>query len=330
MELDKVLSKVRGLIEKAEHPSTPEAEAKLCRDKADAMMTQYAIDQAQLRDSAPVAEQQKPGQISVDLCPCGSPYEQPVTSLVVSVAEHCRCQVIFSRAGWSRSKVEEWKRFYPGGLNVQAKVFGFESDLRYFEMLFTILFLHMSSGYDPKIDRSLSDEDNAYALHNAGLNWRAIARLYGETDHPMGWDGVIRPDGGHLGRAGAYWKSCYMRAIRSRGESEVKLKKFSDSNDSKVIGYRYNFAMSYISTVRMRLEEVRSSRATGGELVLLSSTAKIREFIDELFPDLKDITWESNTPSFNPTAWSAGNKHGLAADLNASSRVANKSMPELG
>lgn len=325
--LDRVLSKVRGLIAKAESLGLDNPEGKACQERADAMMEQYAIDQAKLRESVPVVEQVKPGHMDMDICPAGSPYEAPITSLVVAVAKHCRCQVIFSRANMNRDLVEELKAIYATEFNVIARVFGYQSDLKYFEILFTVLHLHMAGGYDPKVNWSASDEDNAYVLHSAGLNWRAIARAFGPS-HPMGWDGVIRKDdGGHLGRAGAYWHACYRRAVRARGEQEIKLPKFSDGS-AKLIEYRYNFAESYASTVNRRLTEIRNSRQSGGELVLASSAEKIRDMINEMFPERGTIDYGAK-PAFNPNAWAAGNKRGLEADLNANTRVSNPARPEL-
>lgn len=330
MELDKVLSKVRGLLAKWESLGDDNPEGKACKMKADEMMTAYAIEQAQLRESAPVAEKPTPGKIRVDdLCECGSPYEIPITGLVALVAEHCRCQAVFHNIGKTEAEARAWEEAWRFKRMVAASVFGFESDLKYFEMLFTVLLHHMASGYDPKPDRSLTDEENAYALHNAGLNWRAIARLHYPW-HRMGWDGIINPaDGGHLGRAGAYWKSCYKRACLDKAEAQVKLPKFSDSGRG-LINYRFNFAVSYTSTVRQRLEEARQGRSKSGELVLASSMQMVTELIEEMFPDLKTVPQEAPVSGYNGAAWSAGRKHGQEADLNVSARVTNKAPKSLG
>ena len=60
MEMDQALDKVRKLINKAEHPDTDPAEAKIYRAKADAMMLQYAIREASLNAARPEAERSKP------------------------------------------------------------------------------------------------------------------------------------------------------------------------------------------------------------------------------------------------------------------------------
>ena len=48
MELNAVLAKVRKLTAIAEHSATPPAEASACSAKADALMLEYAIEQADL------------------------------------------------------------------------------------------------------------------------------------------------------------------------------------------------------------------------------------------------------------------------------------------
>jgi hypothetical protein len=45
---ERVLERVRKLLARAEHPSTPAAEAEACSDKAAALMSRYVIDQAML------------------------------------------------------------------------------------------------------------------------------------------------------------------------------------------------------------------------------------------------------------------------------------------
>jgi hypothetical protein len=325
MDLDKVLSKVRGLLNKAEHPSTPEAEAKMCRAKADEMMTDYAVTQAQLRESAPAAEQARPGNIKIDLCYAASAYEIPITNLVSVVAEHCRCQVVFHNLAKTTQEARDFEEVWGHKRMVKVSVFGFESDLRYFELLFTLLHLHMSSGYDPKPDRSLTDEENAYVLHTAGLNWRAIARLFYPW-HKMGWDGTHKEN--NWQRYGAYWSACYKRAVKARGENAVVLPKFSDSGAS-LINYRYNFANSYASTIGQRLTESRQGRSKSGELLLASSFTKIADAILEAFPDLQAVQY-ATVQDFNQAAWGAGRKHGQEADLNTNARVKSETRPELG
>ncbi|HMC69102.1 MAG TPA: DUF2786 domain-containing protein, partial [Mycobacteriales bacterium] len=45
---DRILERVRKLLARAEHPTTPAAEAEACSEKAATLMSRYVIDQAML------------------------------------------------------------------------------------------------------------------------------------------------------------------------------------------------------------------------------------------------------------------------------------------
>jgi hypothetical protein len=324
VRLDNILSKVRGLVAKAEHPDTPENEARLCRERADAMMLKYAIDQATLRESQPVAERARPAKISVDVCPAGSDYERMFIDLVCVVCEHTRTQPVFNCAGIAKHKVAEYNRHSAKTIQVTAQVYGFESDLKYFEILYTTLLLHMSNGIDPSFDTTASDRANAYALHNAGFNWGEIAKMALKFGHPHGWDGHKVLAGETY--PGKYWKQQYNMEIRARGESAVSLPaKFTEQ--ARAI-WRLNFAQSYNATIRRRLWMARSSREIGAELVLRSSMEEVARLLADEHPHAVQMGPDKEVP-FNETAWAAGNRHAKTADLGGQS-VASRVAGQLG
>jgi hypothetical protein len=325
MNIDNVLSKVRALVERAEHPETPTEEAATCRAKADELMFKYAIDQATLRASQPVAEQMKPSKIKVDLCDAGIPFEQHFCDLVSVVAEHTRCQVLFSAAQMPKDVLRQWADLYGKPLKCQAVVYGFQADLKYFEILYTTLVLHMSNGIDPKPNFSLTDEENAYALHNSGYNWGDIAKMYYRHGHEHGWDGhKIYPPEPYPGK---YWKQCYNRYLRKHKDTKpVSLPaKFTDA--ARLV-WRHNFARSYNSSLRRRMWLARSERKGGQEMVLRADMDAIRQMLAEEHPDAQTMK-EREKFRYNEEAWGAGNKHAATADLNGSSRVARPSAREL-
>jgi hypothetical protein len=312
------------MIDRAEHPGTPPEEAEIARRMADKMMLEYSIEEAQLNESRPAAAQVRPGMTEIEICECGSPYERPITRLVQVVAQHSRCQVIFKNIGLNRNDFLGTQYF--SQVKCKVCVFGFEADREYFNLLFTVLHLHMASGFDPKPDRSLTDGENAYILHNAGLNWRQMAREF-HPWHKMGWDG--NHDEPNWGKYGNYWRTQYNTEVKKRGEPPVSLPKFSDSPE-KLIAYRYNFAQSYVVTIDQRLEEIRNVRPKGGELLLANAFDRINEVINETFPRLKATTYQSEPVGFSAAAWRAGGVHGSRADLNTSTRMSGNSTPELG
>jgi hypothetical protein len=316
--LESILRTVRGLIDRSEHPSTPPEEAKACKLKADALMLDYSIEEATLNASRPASSQVRPGKSEIEICDAGSPYEMVITRLVQTVAIHCRCQVVFTNLNLGTQG-----QIYD--LKCKAVVFGFEADREYFNLLFTVLHLHMASGFDPKPERSLSDGENAYILHNAGLNWRQMAREFYPW-HKMGWDG--KHDEENWGRYGNYWRTQYNAEVKRRGEQPVSLPKFSDSPE-KLINYRFNFAQSYCATIDQRLEEIRNGRSTGSEVLLASAFDRIKEVINETFPNLTAVRQSNRPIGFSADAWRAGKIHGDRADLNATPRAGGNSRKEL-
>lgn len=317
MNLDNVLSKVRSLVQRAEHPATPPDEAATCRAKADELMLKYAIDQATLRDSQPAASQTKPGKIVIDLCDAGIPYESQFTMLVMVICEHTRTQALFLGAQMDKSALDSWKIVY-GDFKVQAEVYGFESDLKYFEILYTTLLLHMSNGIDPRPDPSLTDDENAYNLHNSGLNWGEIARLYYPARNAQngGWNGVKVPAGEFY--PGKVWKRAYDRYLKHNKGTAVSLPpKFTEKARTN---WRQNFAESYVATLRRRLWMARSGRSAGSEMVLRSSMEAIADMMKREHPTSKTMD-TSKRVEYNAAAYKAGNDHAQSADLNGNARV---------
>lgn len=323
--LDNILSKVRGLVAKAEHPDTPEAEAELCRRKADEMMLKYAIDQATLRDSQPVDERAKPAKMEVIIIEAGSPYERRFVELINVIALHCRCQMIVRGVDQDTEVILAWQRYYKKPMQVTGVIYGFESDLKYFEILYTTLLLHLSNGVDPRFDTSKSDRLNSYDLHNAGFNWGHIAQMAYKIGHEHGWNGEKVPAGETY--PGKYWKNQYNKEIRSRNEAAVRLPaKFTES--AREI-WRLNFAKSYVGTIQRRLWISQSDRQAGSALVLKSSMDEVNKMLAENHPDTTDMNPDKEL-AFNETAWRAGDRHAKTADLLGNAGVDNRPATAIG
>lgn len=320
--LESALSKVRGLVAKAEHPDTPAEEAASCRRLADQIMYKYAIDQAMLRDSMPEDQKIKPAKINITICEAGYRFEYYFLALLAAVAEHTRCHPVVIGGAMDAATREAWARYYGKTPVVTADVYGFEGDLRFFEILYTTLLLHMSNGIDPQIDPAESDDVNAYNLHSAGLNWLEIARLYYRRGHEMGWNG----DRSDYMRYGSYWKRACRREARKRGEAPVSLP--ANFTEKARHEWRVNFSRSYVSTVATRLWQARQSRTEDGALILKSSTDAIREMLNADHPNLSDYGGKADDVGFNSQAWIAGSRHGQSADLAGSARMAKAEDPK--
>ena len=128
-QLAKVLARVRKLIALAEHESTPDAEAQLAREQADALMLKFTIDEAMVDAARPAEERGKPTVITVEMA--SGDMLGYVGMLIGRIARHCRC------------KARLYTSFDHQNNQYNAKVYGFTADLRYFQILYTTVRLHM-------------------------------------------------------------------------------------------------------------------------------------------------------------------------------------------
>jgi hypothetical protein len=279
MELNKVLNRVRKLVAAAEAPIAPGAspeerehtlrEQAAARKLADKLMLDYAIQEAQIQSARPAALKAKPEIIEIDLTP-DLELVGWVARLAADIARHCRCQIrTYHRLSY---ETRCW----------QSKVYGFESDLRYFEVMYTTLRLHMIGALSAKPDLTQSLEDNAYRLHNAGLNWRDIGQAYGWED--IGGRRVKNKDTGEvstLSKTDGRIKTAYYKACAARGEQPVKIPASGSST------FRYSAAQGYVSRIAQRLRALRENQATGGAAVVLRSQAgDLSDFFKQDNPDL--------------------------------------------
>lgn len=309
MEFNKVLDRIRGLIAKAEsleNEGTPEAlnEATACRERADEMMQKYAVEDWQTRQAAPTMS--KPERVKIKIGEAENTFLSEMASLVNVVAQFCKCSSVWVVDG---GKYTEDKQEY-------CWVYGYESDLRYFEMLFTQLFLHMNGAIFPQPDFSKSMGENVYELHNAGLNWIDIARMYGWYEvlalpyEPVGGIFVNRNTGERTtkNRSVGKFKKAYEAEIARRGEPFFRIK----PNGSET--YRRNAAQGYLARISQRFREIAGKRGSGAELVLADKEQNITALIADHFGDLRSIG--SKKTSYNETAYRNGVRHANTAALN--------------
>ena len=353
--LDRVLSKVRGLVAKAESLSasaekadTSEAdatawrnEADACRQMADALMLKHAIEEIGQQQARPLTDQVKPIIITIELGQ-DSDITGYINWLVIQLAQHCRCRV---------RQYTKWT--HDNGW--QSKIYGYESDVRYFELLYTTIRLHMLGVLLPRVQTQESLEDNAYRLHNSGYNWLQIAEMYGWKKYhwtfaQKAYEGTIPPndmktpywhkDHGWqpATQVGSRIKRAYHRACAERGEPVQKIA----ANGTAT--YRKSAADGYVITIGRRLGEIQKGRTAGSELILRSAA----DMIDKLFRDDNPDLFKAPEPvdpkakkprvrrnrvrpaPYHPDAYSRGAAHARTADLNASPRAGSGQRGEIG
>lgn len=280
----KILEKVRLLLAHAD--GTPnETEAQTFREKAEALMTSYAIEMWQLaaadeRD----ARGGKPEKREFDFAfGRSTPFRSILVDLFNDVARHCRCVPVIR-------KVETY------GPGSTIPVIGLPSDLDYADLLFTTLLLQLMLQTDPQPSAELELGENVAMLREAGLDWQMIARrmlnagLLDETRF-----GRPEEDEQHryrqrhrrhqpnwYARTGSKLGSAYRAYCQKTGRpvSYVDQRR-----------YRENFAEGFVHSVGHRLWALgnRAKKAEGGEtmaLVLRDIYEANQLAVFEFFPDL--------------------------------------------
>jgi len=310
MEESKALKRVRQLIEMANAeiaPGATDAERKAAkieqdaaRARADEMMQKYAIEEWQALQQSD--KSRKPDRIKVDIGEGGSQFLSQTAMLVNIVAEFCRCSSLWMKgSGW-------------GIRQEYCYVYGYATDLRYFELLFTTLFLHVSGIIFPKPDPSLSRGENIRELRNGGLNWNEIAEAYGwmlesrngsKTTYREKGTGEVRTWSAVVGRI----KSDYAKEIRSRGEEPFSMGR----GGAGTANFRLNAINGYLARIKQRLAEQAGRRGTGAEIVLADRSQNITAMIAEDFPEVG--MEQAKRAKFNPEAYARGARHANTASL---------------
>jgi Protein of unknown function (DUF2786) len=314
MEFNKVLDRVRALVAKAEGSGVTAEESATYRAKADELMQKYLIEEWQLAGKAPVGL--KPTRIKVDIGAGDSPLLTETATLVNVIANFCKCSSVWMMGSGSYGRQE------------YCYVYGYESDLRYFELLFTTLYLHMSGALFPKPDPSLSEGANVREMRHAGLNWNDVAEAYGwKLEERNGSNTTYRNEAGEVkkwGQVVGRIKRLYAQEIKARGEQPFSLGRGGAGNAN----FRLNAAQGYLHRISQRLRETAGKRAAGTELVLRDKSQNIADMIAEAHPDMQANA--ARSAKYNADAYARGVRHANTADLAPGGKVGSGSAGAIG
>ena len=120
------LATIRALLARAEHPTTPEAEAEQCRQKAFALMAKYGIEQAMLAADGATKDEPIDRQIVID-----APWAMERVRLINRIALALDCQLIHLGQ-------------HENGPARRVHIFGHRSDLERVDLLYTSLLIQMT------------------------------------------------------------------------------------------------------------------------------------------------------------------------------------------
>jgi hypothetical protein len=260
-DFDKILDRVRKLLSLADHPNTPPHEAELSRNRAEALMLKYRIEEATM-----VAKGFH-GQSNGGLTPVWrvmtiASYDSEFVDYYRAIAATCASHV--GSVGVTK---------YENGYMVLETV-GYLTDLTYLEVLMTSCILEFGKRLEPKYDPNLSDAENIYAMRSAGMERKRIARLvYGdwETENEM--------------------KAKNRKVTRIFKDESLR----RGENPDEVLGrgnnmqtFRRSYAEGFRDQISMRLWRMRTSVGEDSKaLVLVDRAEKVKEAFYEKYPQYR-------------------------------------------
>lgn len=250
-----MLSKIRALLDTAEslRAQGNEAAADTYEAKAHALREKYAVEEESLiaKDPGSVL----PVYAEVTIVGTGSAFQQEYVNMFHYVARHAGIR-----------KVYEWKHTPGQGYAVTACCVGYESDIRYAELLYTNARLVFTEKLDPRPNPALSEQVNVYRLRAAGIERVRIAdMLWGNRDKA------------NLSKVGRLYKA----ECKARGEEALL-------SGRGVTGkvYREQYATEFVWTLDRRLRRAQDAAGQyGGGLVLHGRKERVDEAFYERYPD---------------------------------------------
>lgn len=259
--LDEILKKVRALVALADHENTPPHEAELARQRADALMLKYRIDEATQVASGMFGDGEgglKPVWRTVALYGYGNEFETYYRMISGAITQHVGVRGVTS---------------YDDGTVVLNAV-GYESDLRYMDLLLTSALLEFGKRLEPREDPSKSFDENCYTMRHAGMERKRIAKiLLGD------WDTENEMKAKNRKVSAAVKREC-----AKRGEDPNVL--LGRGNNMKT--YRESYADGFVSTLHLRLWRMRQAQGEeGSSLVLADRSERVDEALYERYPHMR-------------------------------------------
>lgn len=252
-----MLGKVRALLDTAEslRAQGNEAAADTYEAKAKALRDKYALEEEQLIAKEPTSVLPVYEAIAVVLA--GSKFQQEYVNMFYYVAKHAGVRATF---GWEHT---------PGqGYTVTAHCVGYESDLRYAELIYTNARIVFAEKLDPKVLPHLSEQANVYRLRAAGIERVRVADMvWGSRDKA------------NLAKVGRLYKA----ECKARGEEAL----LSGRGVTGAV-YRDQYATEFTWTLDRRLRRAQDAAGQfGGGMVLHGRQERVDEAFYERYPNLR-------------------------------------------
>lgn len=271
MAEEKLLSKIRGLIDKANATEFP-AERDAFLAKAEQLMQQHEIDGALLDASRPSERREI---ITRDIERATGEFATEMRSMLSYFAEHRGVKVATKRFGFGK---------------IVTSMVGFPDDIDFVEMLYTTTMLDFASKITPSWDpRSAGSpavfDHNVRAFKEAGYKWVEIAKMANKHggNPRTGMDGSTTD--------GAWLKAAYRRECVRLGVAPTRQTQRHEA-------FRATFATGYVAMIYTRLRKMRMDAETASGVIsgnlpaVRDSRERVNEEFYRLYPHMRPATPE--------------------------------------
>lgn len=167
--IDEIMKRIQGLINKAESSEFPEERAAF-QAQAEKLMQKYRIEEERLiadstedsgitpvQDQVVVLNDSHESEFMVKYC-----------GIFAMIVDHCG--------------VRSHLAYGPDRSEIIGHVVGYRSDIRYAEVLYSASRLVFMAKLEPKVDPDLSDAENVHRMRESGMTRRRIAQLMWKED----------------------------------------------------------------------------------------------------------------------------------------------------
>lgn len=255
------LGKVRALLARAAG-SEFEAEADLCRQKANELMVEYQIEEFELAFKGEAARPEP--TVRTTSLEWYSNYELPHD------VRYGLMTIFRQTARFAKVLLAPSSEYTDGKRSIQ--VVGLPADVDYMELMFTSLFLECVMRMEPTADPNRAMIDNLVALKEVGHKWEYIGnKLYaiGQLDKP------------YTRNTGVRFTKLYSDYCKKHDRPQVKM--------SPEV-FKRSFITGFVQGVYHKLNEMmiandRDIESYGGQaLVLRDARVDLQAFFESLFP----------------------------------------------
>lgn len=299
--LDALLRKVQALIATADDPATTPEAAENYRAKAEGLMFKYRIDESMMnmRGTTQNAGGVSPVWRTIHVAPVDNEFYSTYAFMAAQAVSHVGGKAVRTTA------------HYEGRTWWVLEAVGYESDLRYAEVIFTAMSLGFAGKMEPKHNPALGDAENAYVMRSAGWTGGQIARTLWARD-----DKAARSKARRL----------FAQVAEQKGEDASVL--LGQGNSVEV--YRASYADGFENEMWSRLARMRMSTGDEGAVVLKSRAENVLEAYYERYPHLRPSATPAAERSLGHNGGPGGNCPKCRAAKSGYCREHNYLRPRVG